>query len=185
MGGKKNFEVIVVEYDERKIRKVIDIHAFAVPYEDADHLVSRASLVVLGKPVKSENAVTKDSEGKLIGRFTLTEVELTNLFTDKTGKKYKVGDIIKVAEPNYVMDDRGTGLVKITRNEYEDLEKEKEYLLVLQKEVGVDELYGIVGMELGKHRLNLLGETSVLNPHPLQAKKDEFRFDLFERFNLN
>ena len=39
----------------------------------------------------------------------------------------------------------------------------KEYLLVLQKGVGVDELYGIVGMELGKQELNISAEMSVSN----------------------
>ena len=40
LGGKKNFEVIVVEFDERKIVKVIDRHPFLVPYDDADQSIS-------------------------------------------------------------------------------------------------------------------------------------------------
>ena len=85
------------------------------------------------------------------------------------------------------MDDRGTGLVKLTINDYEDLEKEKEYLLVLQEEAGHDELYGIVGLELGKHELNVSEEMSVSNHTPsyMEVKKDEFRLDLFKKYKLN
>lgn len=188
LGGKNNLEVMAIEYDEGKIVKVIAREVFPVPYKDPEHLLSTGSLVILGKPIKSENVVTKDSEGILIDHFTLTEVELTNVFTDKSGRKYKVGDIIKVAEPTYVVDIRGTGLVKFTIDDYEDLEKEKEYLLVLQEEAAYDELYGIVGLELGKHELNISEEMSVLNhtqPHPANVQKEEFRVDLFKKFQLN
>ncbi|MDN4607226.1 hypothetical protein [Sporosarcina highlanderae] len=149
------------------------------------------SLVILGKPIKSENVVVFDSEtGIFEQRFTLTEVELTNVFTDKSGHKYKVGDIIIVGEPTYVMDVIGTGLVKYTINDYEGMEKEKEYLLVLEKEivVGEDQTYGIVGLELGKHELNISEEMSALNhtqPHPAQVQKEEFRVDLFKKYKLN
>ena len=191
LGGKKNLEVMAIEYDEGKIVKVIAREAMPVHYKDPEHLLSTASLVVLGKPIKSENIVVFDSEqGIFEKRYTLTEVELTNVFTDKSGHKYKVGDIIKVGEPTYVMDVRGTGLVKFTINDYEGMEKEKEYFLVLEKEVviGEDVTYAIVGLELGKHELNNSEEMSVLNhtqPHPANVQKEEYRVDLFKKFQLN
>jgi hypothetical protein len=187
IAGDKKQELVAEEYDNSKVVKNITVEALAVTFKDSDHLLSASELVVVGKPIKSKNYVVKDSEGLLKDRFTITQLEITKVLEDNTGKNYKIGNVIEVAEPTYVIDVPGKGLTKYSVNDYMDLKKKEEYLLALREDVKFDDLYVILGLEEGKHPINpeIEDKSSKNVTHGNKSKKEKFRNDLFKKFNLN
>ncbi|MBJ6363051.1 hypothetical protein ACFOQM_17660 [Paenibacillus sp. GCM10012307] len=135
--------------------KVVEISALPVTHKDLSELEDRSKLIVTGKPLDSENHVVKDKDGFIQEGFTITSFKIDDVYSDKTEKKIKKGDIIKVAEPLYIIDNGlKPGQTEFVVEDYKKMNQSNRYLLVLKPDVNYSDLNVIAGGKEGQYNLN-------------------------------
>ncbi len=135
--------------------KVIEISAMSVTHEDLSELENRSELIVTGQPLESENHVLTDEEGFVQEGFTITNFKVDGVYSNKSEKQLKEGDIIRVAEPVYIIDNEmKPGQTQFIIEDYKPMQQSDRYILVLKPDVTYPDLSVIVGGQEGQYNLN-------------------------------
>lgn len=141
-------------YSESQI-KVIETTALSVTHKDLSELEDRSELIVTGQPLKSENYVVTDEEGFVEEGFMITNFKIDGVYSNKSAKQLKDGDIIKVAEPVYTIDNGWKpGQTQFVIEDYKPMQQSDRYILVLKPDVKYPDLNVIVGVKEGQYSLN-------------------------------
>jgi hypothetical protein len=162
------------------------IEARQVSFNTVDEMVNYSQLVVTGNPLESENFVTFDERGFTEDAYTITQFKINKVLENKTTHDYKVGDIIKVAEPTYVYDNGiKPGKTKFSYNNYQNMKKNHKYMLLLVPDDKYDDLYVISGVNEGKQNIDIPGNDGEKFAVPQEGKNYEFKEKLMEKYSLD
>jgi len=135
--------------------KVVELSAMSVTHKDLGELENRSELIVTGQPLDSENHVLMDEEGILQEGFTITNFKIDGVFSNSSVKQLSEGDIIKVAEPVYIVDNgMKPGQTQFIIEGYEPMQQFDRYILVLKQDETYPDMNVIVGGQEGKYSLN-------------------------------
>lgn len=142
------------KYADAKI-SFSEIEAMKVSHNTLIELESDSELIISGIPIESENHVVRNKDGFTEEAYTITSFKVDGVFADKAKKQQKKGDIIKVAEPYYIVDNGiKPGKTQFAYEGYEPMEKNKRYLLVLKPDLKNPDLNVILGIDEGKYCLD-------------------------------
>ncbi|MGG4033980.1 hypothetical protein ABEV74_09790 [Paenibacillus cisolokensis] len=156
---------------------ISEIEAMSVTHKSLDELENRSELIVSGEPIASENHFITDEEGFVEEGFTITSFKIDSIYANKSNKTLNSGEIIKVSEPVYTVDNGiKPGKTQFTIEGYELMKKSGRYLLVLRPDLTYPDLYVIVGVNEGKYRLDV-SEKSV-------AGTGKFKNELISKYNI-
>lgn len=157
---------------------VAKISASAVTHQNLDELESRSDLIVTGKPIGSENHVIKDEEGFVQEGFTITKFEIDGIYANQQNRELEKGDVIKVAEPYYTVDNGiKPGKTEFIIDEYKKMDNSDRYILVLKMDLTYPDLNVIVGVNEGNYSLS--------NTQSLQADQNKgFKEELINKYNI-
>ncbi|MFC9542411.1 hypothetical protein ACFTQ7_21440 [Lysinibacillus sp. NPDC056959] len=135
--------------------EVVELSAMSVTHKDLGELENRSELIVTGQPLDSENHVLMDEEGILQEGFTITNFKIDGVFSNSSVKQLNEGDIIKVAEPVYIVDNgMKPGQTQFIIEGYEPMQQFDRYILVLKPDETYPDMNVIVGGQEGKYSLN-------------------------------
>ncbi|MBB6690942.1 hypothetical protein H7B90_05940 [Cohnella xylanilytica] len=158
---------------------VAEIETMPVTHNNLSELESRSQLIVTGIPISSKNHVIRDEKGFTEEAFTITSFKVDNVYANKSGVKINEGDIIKVAEPVYTVDNGlKPGRTQFVIEDYEAMQKSERYLLVLRPDLKYPDLNVIVGVNEGKYNLDT-SEKRVVN-----EKTGKFKDELIGKYNI-
>jgi hypothetical protein len=161
--------------------KVIELSAMGVTHKDLGELEERSELIVTGVPIESENHVIMQENGIVEEGFTITSFKVEGVYEDKSGKQLNKGDIIKVAEPMYTVDNGVMpGQTQFIIEDYKPMQKSGRYILVLKPDVNYPELNVIVGADEGQYRL----DDTVKGLIASNSKTDKFKKELISKYNI-
>jgi hypothetical protein len=157
-----------------------EIHGMKVTHNTLSELESRSELIISGKPVASENHVIRDDDGFTVEAYTITTIKVDGVYASKVKGKLKEGDTIRVAEPYYVVDNGiKPGNTQFVLEDYEPMEKNKKYLLVLKPDLKYSDLYVIVGVTDGKYSLDDTEQNTNSD-----EKKAKFKDELISKYKI-
>ncbi|MEB3101755.1 hypothetical protein [Ferviditalea candida] len=159
---------------------VAEIDAMKVSYNTLSELESRSELIISGKPAESVNHVVRNADGLTEEAYTITSFKVDGVYASKAKKQLNQGDIIKVAEPFYIVDNGiKPGKTQFAIEGYEPMEKSKRYLLVLKPDLTYPDLNVIAGVTEGKYSLD---ETEQ-NIHS-DEKTAKFKDELVKKYQI-
>lgn len=160
------------------------IDAKQVSFSTVDEMINFSQLVVTGKPLESENFVTFDERGFTVDAYTITQFKINKVLENNTTHDYKAGDIIKVAEPSYVYDNGiMPGKTKFSINNYQNMDINHKYMLLLVPDVKYDDLYVISGVNEGKQNIDIPGNDGEKVGVPQEEKNYKFKEELMKKYN--
>lgn len=156
---------------------ISEIEAMSVSHKSLNELEKRSELIVSGEPVSSVNHVLTDDEGFVEEGFTITSFKIDSIYANTSEKTLEAGEIIKVAEPVYTVDNGvKPGKTQFVIEGYELMKKEGRYVLVLRPDLTYPDLNVIVGVNEGKYSLDVF-EKSV-------AGSGKFKEELMTKYNI-
>ncbi|MFD2114806.1 hypothetical protein ACFSTH_09305 [Paenibacillus yanchengensis] len=162
--------------------KTVEISAMSVTHKDLNELESRSELIVTGVPLDSENHVVTDEDGFVQEGFTITSFKIDGVYSDKMEKKIKEGDIIKVAEPVYTIDNGlKPGQTEFVIEDYKKMKQSNRYILVLKPDVNYPDLNVIVGVKEGQYSLDSDGEKGLFL---VEDEAKNFKEELVSKYNI-
>ncbi|WFB59040.1 hypothetical protein [Paenibacillus sp. BR1-192] len=161
------------------------IDAKQVSFKTVDEMINFSELIITGEPLESENFVTFDENGYTEDAYTVTKIKINKVLENKSGNEYNEGDVIKVAEPTYVFDNGiKPGKTIYAINEYQLMNKNNEYMLLLTQDVKYDDLYVISGVNEGKQNIDVSGNDGEKTGVPQEEKNYEFKEELKAQFGI-
>lgn len=135
--------------------EVVELQALSVKHKDLSELENRSETIITGQPLESENHVVMDEEGMLQEGFTITNFKVDGVYSNNSEKDLNEGDIIKVAEPVYTVDNGVMpGQKQFVVEGYEPMQHSDRYILVLKPDITYPDMNVIVGGQEGKYNLN-------------------------------
>ncbi|NQX69874.1 hypothetical protein HQN90_27450 [Paenibacillus alba] len=192
MKYKKNITIILgaliigagwYSYADGKTRTAT-LDASQVSYSTLNELEESSKLIVSGVPLKQENHVTFDKDNFVQESFTITSFKIQNVHANKLKSDFNNGDIIKVAEPVYVID-KGIkpGKTEFSINGYKLMKQNSKYILVLKPDVTYPDLFVISGINEGKYNIDRTDIQEKINVDD-KIKIEKFKNNLLDQFNL-
>jgi hypothetical protein len=162
-----------------------DVEAKQVSFESTEELIDFSELIVAGEPLKSINHVIYSKDGSTAEAYTITQFRIDEIYENDTVYNVNEGDIIKVAEPTYVIDNGiKLGKTLFSYNGYENMLKNNKYLLLLVTDVVYDDLYAISGLSEGKHNISILSEDAEKVNVPQMSKHIMFKNELLQMYEI-
>ncbi|MCY9666954.1 hypothetical protein M5X11_18785 [Paenibacillus alginolyticus] len=166
-------------YEDSKVT-FADLDAMPVSHKSLSELEGRSKLIISGRPTASENHIIRDEEGFTKEAYTITNFEIEHVYDSKLGSQLKDGDVIRVAEPVYLLDNGiKPGKTQFAIEGYEPMEKKKRYLLVLKTDQNYSDLYDIVGVNDGKYSLDSTDQKINLG-----EKAGKFKDELINKYMI-
>ncbi len=155
--NKKNGKKTILQKDNIKI---IDVHANFKDYQDENSLFDDADLVVIAKTTQDfmdREHVLKyiphpdPTKGKTIADFyTRTPIKITEVLKIAESSTIANNDNLNIIEPLSLIDDE-QGLRILTSENYQGMEKGKQYILYLKDNTFGE--YGVINMNNGVYNL--------------------------------
>ncbi|MBN7774464.1 hypothetical protein [Clostridium aminobutyricum] len=145
-------------------------------YDDISSLDKGAELIVIGSTAQDfedrEHKATFFDDGTLEDFYSLTNIKVNKVLKGADG--IKNGDNLNIIEPASIIQ-TVEGKQRLLRDDYQPLEKNKNYILFLKKNDNGQ--YSIINMNLGK--LDLADKDKKFK---MKNKDDKLMKDAFEKY---
>jgi hypothetical protein len=162
-----------------------EVHAKQFSFKTSEEMIEFSELIVLGRAMASENFVNYDKDGFTDDAYTITQFKIDSILQEDKKTNLKAGDIIKVAEPTYIVDKGiSPGKIHFSINNYQNMNDTDKYLLLLVPDVKYQDLYVISGVNEGKHNIERIEADKEKEGVPQEDKNKKFKEELMSRFNI-
>ena len=156
----------------------VNIESNYISYDDISKLDTESDLIIIGNTVQDfedrEHVATYFDDGTLEDFYSITNIKVHKVF--KGVDEIKNGDYLNIIEPGSIIQ-TVEGKQRLLREDYQPLEKNKQYILFLKKNDNGQ--YSIINMNLGK--LDLSDKDKIFN---LNNKADKLIRDAFEKYPI-
>ncbi|MFS0728394.1 hypothetical protein [Paenibacillus sp. 1P07SE] len=160
---------------------VISFDVLKTRYSGADEMDEKAGLIIRAIPTKEfadrDHVTTTFSDGEIQDFYTFTELTVTDILKKPDDLDLQSGDVFRVIE-TIGYNDPATKEQKITRNDYAEMQKDKEYIVFLHANSEGD--YVVMNSNLGK--FDLSGDQPAIDPSVKFTESEDHSQEEYQRY---